>query len=161
MRTYLNGKREVLKNTSHPAYEKWDSLVKRIHFDDSYLTTRVAFQWKGFYQPKLTSQRDKYAFFSFVYATDLFLGALPLWPLPMSSQYQLDRKDPMRHYTIDNVRWLGKSNNVANKPFHGKDKGTFFKSTKDVVRLLHSCERANVLFMEILGALTKGYGTDS
>jgi hypothetical protein len=61
VRTYLNGKREVLKNTSHPAYEKWDSLLKRIHFldvvkvvvkvvvvkvvkvvvdfDDSYLTT--------------------------------------------------------------------------------------------------------------------------
>jgi hypothetical protein len=67
----------------------------------------------------------------------------------------------MRHYTTDNVRWLEKSDNVANKLSHGKDKGTFFESTKDVVRLLHSCERANVLSMEILGALTKGYGTDS
>jgi hypothetical protein len=67
----------------------------------------------------------------------------------------------MRHYTIDNERWLGKQDNVANKPSHGKDKGTLFKSTKDVVRLLHSCERANVLSMEILGALTKGYGANS
>lgn len=80
----------------------------------------------------------------------------------MSSQYQLDQKDPMRHYTIDHVCWLGKSDNVASKPSHGKDKGsTLFKSTKDVVRLLHSCKRANVLSMEILGALTRGYGLDS
>lgn len=90
---------------------------------------------------------------------DLFLGALPLWPLDMSSQFQLDRKDPMRHYTIDNVRWLNKSDNVANKPLSGKQNGSLFKSTKDVVRLLHSCERANILMMEMLGALSKGYGT--
>jgi hypothetical protein len=161
LRTYRNGRKDVLKNTDHHAYEKWDSLLKRVFFDDSYLTTRITFPWKGFYMPKITSQRDKYAFFSFVYTTDLFLGALPLWPLPMSSQFQLDRKDPMRHFTVDNVRWLSKSDNVANEPFNGKDRGGHFKSTKDVVRLLHSCERANVLSMEILGALTKGYGSNS
>lgn len=161
VRSYQNGRKEVLKNTTHPAYEKWDSLLKRVFFDDSYHTTRITFPWKGFYLPKVTSHRDKYAFFSFAYTTDLLLGALPLWPLPMASQFQLDRKDPMRHYTLDNVRWLSKSDNVANKPSHGKEKGGHFKTTKDVVRLLHSCERANVLSMEILGALMKGYGTES
>jgi hypothetical protein len=109
---------------------------------------------------KITSLRDKYSFFSFVYMTDLFLGALPLWPLPMSAQFQLDRKDPMRHYTVDNIRWLSKSDNVANKPSTGKQNGTFFKSTKDVVHLLHSVERANILQMEMIGALSKGYGSD-
>jgi hypothetical protein len=67
----------------------------------------------------------------------------------------------MRHYTLDNVRWLGKSDNVANKPSNGKASNSFFKSTKDVVRLLHNCERANILQMEMLSALTKGYGTQS
>jgi hypothetical protein len=161
VRTYQNGRKEVLKNTAHPAYEKRDSLLKRVFFDDNYHTTRICFPWKGFYLPKVTSHRHKYAFFSFVCTMDLFFGAFPLWPLPMASQFQLDRKDPMRHYTLDNVRWLSKSDDVANKPSHGKEKGGQFKTTKDMVRLLHSCERANVLSMEILGALTEGYETDS
>jgi hypothetical protein len=161
VRDYKNGKREVLKNTSHPVYDKWDSLLKRIHSDPAYSTTRLTFNWKGFYMPKgkICSIRDKYTFFAFAYSTDLLLGALPLWPLDTSARFQLDRKDPMRHYTIDNIRWLGKSDNVANKPSTGKEGGTYFKNTKDVVRLLHSCERANILTMEILGALSKGYGS--
>jgi hypothetical protein len=161
VRTYKNGKREVLKNTEHPIYDKWDSLLRRTQFDDSYATTGVTFLWKGFYLPrgKVNSIKDKYAFFAFVYWTDLVLGALPLWSLPMSSHFQLDRKDPLRHYTLDNIRWLNKSDNVANKPSNGKQSGTFFKSTKDVVRLLHNCERANILQIKMLAALTKGYGT--
>jgi hypothetical protein len=91
---------------------------------------------------------------------DLFLGALPLWPLDSSTRFQLDRKDPMRHcYSIDNVRWLSKSDNVANKPSKGKDGGSLFKSSEDVVCLLHSCKRAIILTMEMLGALPKGYGS--
>jgi hypothetical protein len=161
VRLFKNGKKEILKNTLHPAYDKWDSLIKRTQFDDPYATTRIAFSWKGFYHPKakVVNLRDKYAFFAFAYATDLFLGALPLWPLDMSFQFQLDRKDPMRHYTIDNIRWLNRSDNMANRPSHGREKGTCFKSTKDVVRLLHSCERANIVMTEMLGALTKGYGS--
>jgi hypothetical protein len=163
VRNYKNGKREVLKNTDYLVYDKWDSLLRRTQFDDSYATTRVTFPWKGFYLPrgKVNSLRDKYAFFSFVYTTDLFLGALLLWPLDMSSQFQFDRKDRMRHYTLDNVWWLNKSDNVANKPSTGKQNGTLFKSTKEAVRLLHSCERANILQMETLFALTKGYGTQT
>jgi hypothetical protein len=65
----------------------------------------------------------------------------------------------MRHYTLNNIRWLNKSDNVANKPSNGRENGSLFKNTKDVVRLLHSCERANIVTMEILGALSKGYGT--
>jgi hypothetical protein len=160
VRTYKNGKREVLKNNDHPIYDKWDSLLRRTQFDESYASTRLTFPWKGFYLPKgkVNTIRDKYAFFAFAYFTDLILGALPLWPLPMSSQFQLDRKDPMLHYTLDNVRWLNKSDNVANKPSSGKQNGSIFKTTKDVIRLLHNCERANILQMEVLGALTKGYG---
>lgn len=105
LREYKNGRSEVVKNTDHPAYDKWESLINRVHFDPAYATTRLTFGWKGFYLPKgkISSQRDKYAFFTFAYVTDLFLGALPLWPLDASSQFQLDRKDPLRHYTIDNV----------------------------------------------------------
>lgn len=161
VRSYKNGKREVLKNTCHPAYDKWDSLPKRIHSDPAYSTTRLTFAWKGFYMPKgkVCSTRDKYAFFAFAYSMDLFLGALPLWPLDTSAQFQLDRKDPMRHYTIDNVRWLSKCDNVANKPSTGRSAGSLFKPTKNVVRLLPSCKRANILTMEMLGALSKGYGS--
>jgi hypothetical protein len=67
--------------------------------------------------------------------------------------------DPMRYYTIDNIRWLSKSDNVANKPSTGRTNGTHFNSTKDVVRLLHGVERANILQMVMLGALLKGNGT--
>jgi hypothetical protein len=108
---------------------------------------------------KVSNVRDKYAFFAFVYSVDLFLGALPLWPTKFSSEYQLDRKDPLRHYTLDNVRWLSKSDNMANKPPNGKEKGTFFRGTKDVVKLLYVVERSNTVFTETLGALTKGYGS--
>lgn len=161
LKEYKNGRSEVIKNTEHPAYDKWESLINRVHFDSAYATTRLTFGWKGFYLPKgkIASQRDKCAFFSFAYVTDLLLGALPLWPTDASSQFQLDRKDPLRHYTIDNVRWLSKPDNMANKPSTGKPTGSHFKSTKDVIRLLHSCERNNIITTEILGALTKGYGT--
>lgn len=110
--------------------------------------------------PKAKSnQRDKYAFFAFAYSIDLFLGALPLWPTKFASEYQSDKKKPMRHYTLDNVRWLSKSDQMANKPSTGKEKGTFFKSSKDVVKLPNACERLNAIFTKALGTLTKGYGT--
>jgi hypothetical protein len=158
--SYFNGKRLVVKNMEHPLYDKWDSLISRTHHDPAYATTRITFSWKGFYmlKGKVSNVRDKYAFFAFVYSIDLFLGALPLWPTKFSSEYQLDRKDPLRHYTLDNVRWLSKSDNMANKPSTGKEKGSFFRSGKDVLKLLHACERSNTIFTEYLGALTKGYG---
>jgi hypothetical protein len=104
IRSYKNGRKEVVKNTHHPVHKKWDSLISRIHFDKAYATTRLTFPWKGFYLPggRISNHRDKYAFFAFAYSMDLFLGSLPLWPLHASSQFQLDRKDPLRHYTIDN-----------------------------------------------------------
>jgi hypothetical protein len=159
VRSFLNGKRLVVKNTEHPAYEKWDSLISRTHHDPAYATTRVTFAWKGFYLPKgkVSNVRDKYAFFAFAYSLDLFLGALPLWPTKFSSEFQLDRKDPMRHYTLDNVRWLSRSDNMAHKPSNGQEKGSFFRNAKDVVKLLHACQRSNTVFTEVLGTLTKGY----
>lgn len=160
VRSFLNGKRLVIKNTNHPAYEKWNSLISRTHHDPAYATTRITFPWKGFYLPKgkVSNVRDKYAFFAFAYSLDLFLGALPLWLTKFSSEFQLDRKDPMRHYTLDNVRWLSKSDNMAHKPSTGQEKGSLFKNTKDVVKLLHACQRSNTVFTEVLGSLTKGYG---
>lgn len=161
VQSYLNGKRLVVKNTEHPLYDKWDSLISRTHHDPAYATTGISFSWKGLYMPKgkVSNTRDKYAFFAFVYSIDLFLGALPLWPTKFSSEFQLDRKDRLRHYTLDNVRWLSKSDNMANKPSTVKEKGTFFWGTKDVVKLLHACERSNAVFTEYLGALTKEYGS--
>jgi hypothetical protein len=161
LKQYKNGRKEVVKNKDHPVYEKWESLINRIHFNSSYATTRLTFPWKGFYLPggRISSHRDKYAFFSFVYTTDLTLGALPPWPLDASSHYQLDRKDPLRHYTLDNVRWLERSDNMANKPSFGKDAGTLIKTTKDVLKILHTCERNNLVCTEMLGTLMKGYGT--
>jgi hypothetical protein len=48
---------------------------------------------------------------------DLFLGPIPGYPnIGTYSLYQLDRVDSNRHYTIDNVRWMDKANNIANKP---------------------------------------------
>lgn len=162
-KTYKNGKVEILKNTQHPIFEKWDSLMKPVHFDVAYSTTRITFPWKGFYMPKgkISSTRDKYAFFAFVYSTDLFLGPLPLWPMEASSSFQLDRKDPMRHYTVDNTRWLSKSDNMASKPSTGGKPSSDFTKKKDVVRLLHSCERSQLVFTEMLGALVKGYGSSN
>lgn len=160
VKSYKNGKRRVMKNKEHPAYEKWESLISRTHFDPAYATTRITFPWKGYYLPtgKICNLRDKYAFFAFVYSTDLVLGALPLWPTAYCSEFQLVRRDPMRHYTLDNVRWLSRSDNMANKPANGQDKGSFIKSPKDVFKILKACERSNKIFTEALGALTKGYG---
>jgi hypothetical protein len=106
-----------VKNKDHPVYENWDSLVSRTHFDKAYATTMITFPWKGFYMPggHILSHRDKCSFFSFTCATDLILGALALWPLDASAHFQLDRKDPLRHYMLDNVRWLERSDNMANK----------------------------------------------
>lgn len=77
------------------------------------------------------------------------------------ARFQLDRKDPLRHYTLDNVRWLERPNNMANKPAFTRNPGTFIKSTKDVVKILKACERNNKVCTEMLGALMKGYGTTS
>jgi hypothetical protein len=108
---------------------------------------------------KISNLRDKYAFFAFAYSTDLILGALPLWPLEYSSQFQLDRRDSMRHYTLDNVRWLGRFDNMASKPSSGRNKGILFQSAKDVKRLLNACEKTNTFTQELLGALSKGCGS--
>jgi hypothetical protein len=158
VREYKNGRKEVIKNKEHPLFEKWDSLINRTHFNTAYSTTCLTFSWKGFYLPggRISNHRD---IFAFSYAADLFLGALPLWPLNASSQFQLDRKDPLRHYTLDNVRWLERSDNMANKPSFGKENGTYVKTTKDVLKILHACERNNQVCTEMLGALVKGYGT--
>jgi hypothetical protein len=121
----------------------------------------LTFPWKGYYLPRgrIAKHGDKYAFFAFVYATDLTLGALPLWPLDASAQFQLDRKDPLRHYTLDNVGWLEWSDNMANKLALEKDHvGTFVKTTNDVLKILHAFQRNNQMCSEMLGALTKGYG---
>jgi hypothetical protein len=161
LQTTKAGKQTVLKNTKHPLYDKWGNLQKRVHFDKEYSTTRLAFPWKGFYSPggHVSSTRDKYAFFSFTYCVDLFLGALPLWPLDTSSNFQLDRKDPIRHYTLDNIRWLNKPDNVANKPSTGTNSKSDFTKRKDFIKLLYSCERSQHVLVKMLGALTKGYGT--
>jgi hypothetical protein len=163
LRTFKNGRKEVIKNTSHPVHEKRDSLISRTHFDNAYATTRITFPWKGFYMPggHVLSHRDKYAFFSFVYVTDLTLGALPLWPTDASAQFQLDRKDPLRHYTLNNVRWLERSDNMANKPAFRKDSDTYVKTTKDVFRIPKACKRNNLVCTKMIGALMKGYGTAS
>lgn len=163
VKEYKNGRRCIKRNKSHPAFPKWDSLINRVHFSPEYSTTRLTFPWKGFYLPtgKICSTRDKYAFFAFVYTTDLFLGALPLWPMDSAQDFQLDRKDPLRHYTLDNVRWLNKSDNMAHKPSRGEKALSDFTSKKDLVRLLKDNQRSTVIFSEMLGALVKGYGTAS
>jgi hypothetical protein len=57
LRSYKNGRTEVVKNKAHPAFEKWDSLISRTHFDKGYTRiidkgyTRITFPWKGFYLP--------------------------------------------------------------------------------------------------------------
>jgi hypothetical protein len=163
LREYKNGRKEIVKNTKHPAFKKWDSLISRTHFNKAYATTRVTFPWKGSYLPggHVLNHRDKYGFFAFVYATDLTLGALPLWPLDASAQFQLDRKDPLRHYTLDNIRWLERSDNMASKPAFTKTQGTFIRNTKDVVKILKAGDRNNNVCTEMLGELMKGYGTAS
>lgn len=110
---------EVVKNSKHPLFDKWYNLVSRC-FDKSeaYSTTRLTFPWRGFcwLGSRVFSTRDKYAWFSFAYTCDLLLGPLPLFPREAHKQFQLDRIDTTRHYTIDNVGWLSKSDNIANKP---------------------------------------------
>jgi hypothetical protein len=61
IRSYKNGRTEIIKNTAHPAYEKWKSLISRIHFNPAYATTQITFPWKGFYLPggKISAHRDK------------------------------------------------------------------------------------------------------
>jgi hypothetical protein len=36
----------------------------------------------------------------------------------------------MRHYTIDNIKWLKRSDNIANKPLNGKETGEMDTSLK-------------------------------
>lgn len=75
IRQNKNGRKEIVKNRNHPqaVYEKWESLNNRFCFNASYASTRLTFPWKGFYLlgGKVSSHRDKYAFFPFVYAIDL------------------------------------------------------------------------------------------
>jgi hypothetical protein len=104
-------------NTKHPLHEKWTYLLQRLFAaGQGYDTTRVTFSWKGFYLPGLTSGKDKYAWCSFVYMVDLFLGPTHGYPNEdIYPLYQIDRVDSSRHYTLDNIRWLDKADNIANK----------------------------------------------
>jgi hypothetical protein len=102
-----------------------------------------------------------------VYRADLFLGAL-LVTLAFgclctisTSKFELDRMDPLQHHTLDNVRWLERSDNMANKPSFEKDSGTYVKTTKDVLRILQVCEQNNLVYTELLGALVQGNGSAS
>jgi hypothetical protein len=105
-------------NRDHPLYDKWLYLLSRIFSAESgYCTTQLTFPWRGFYLPSKTNGKDKYAWCSFVMCMDLFLGPIPGYPnIDTYSLYQLDRVDFNRHYTIDNVKWMDKANNIANKP---------------------------------------------
>jgi hypothetical protein len=98
------------------------------------------------------STRDKYACFSFVYACDLLLDPLPLFPKEAHRQFQLDRIGTSRHYTIDNIRWLSKSDNIANKP-PGKTRLEDARFTKtDLVRIMYSIERNQLQLTQMLAA---------
>jgi hypothetical protein len=47
---------------------------------------------------------------------------------------------------------------MANKPSLGKDNASFVKTTRDV-RRINTCKRNNLVYIEMLGTLMKGYGT--
>jgi hypothetical protein len=97
------------------------------------------------------SAPDKYAWFSFAYTCDLLLGPLPLFPTEAHRQFQLDRIDTIRHYTIDNVRWLSKSDNIANKP-PGRSpyiQDAHFSKT-DLVRIMYSIERTQLQLIQLM-----------
>jgi hypothetical protein len=87
---------------------------------------------------------------------DLLLGPLPLFPTEAHRQFQLDRIDTTRHYTLDNVRWLSKSDNIANKPsgrsIHIQD-ARFSKT--DLVRVLYSIERTQLQLMQFMSVLSQ------
>jgi hypothetical protein len=76
----------------------------------------------------------------------------------ISLNFQLDRKDPMRHYTKDNVRWLNKSYNIANKPSSNTQSKSDFSKWKGQLKHFYNIERSQYVLTEMLGALTKGYG---
>jgi hypothetical protein len=59
----------------------------------------------------------------------------------------------MRHYTLDNVRWLSRSDNMAKKPSNGQDKSSLIKSSKDVVKILKACERSGCSHERIWSSL--------
>jgi hypothetical protein len=63
------------------------------------------------------------------------------------------------HDILDNVRWLNKPDNVANKPSTGAHSKS--DKRKEVVKLLHNYERSQNTLGQMLAALTKGYGTTS
>jgi hypothetical protein len=148
---------EVIKNSRQPLYDKWYDLVSRC-FDKngSYSTTRLTFSWRGFCLPgsRVFSTRDKYAWFSFAYTCDLLLGPLPLFPTEAHRQFQLDRIDTTRHYTVDNVRWLSKSDNIANKPPRKANIQDVRFSKTDLVQVMYSIEQTQLQLMQFMSILS-------
>jgi hypothetical protein len=148
---------EVIKNSRHPLYDKWYDLVSRC-FDknESYSTTRLTFSWRGFclLGSWVFSTRDKYAWFSFAYTCNLLLGPLPLFPTEAHRQFQLDRIDTTRHYTVDNVRWLSKSDNIANKPPGKANIQDVRFSKTDLVRVMYSIEQTQLQLMQFMSILS-------
>jgi hypothetical protein len=133
-------------NRDHPLYDKWLNLLSRIFSAESgYCTTRLMFPWRGFYLPNKTNGNDKYAWCSFVMCMDLFLGPIPGYPdIDTYSLYQLDRVNSNRHYTIDNVRWMDKANNIANKPA-GVDDGSHTQKQRKAQRKARAVEKSTEL----------------
>ena len=113
-----NETRGLIFNMDHPLLGCWSSLLDRIQKNGTtHSMTRADPAFLGLYDRSINNKaRDKYSWFTFVYAIDKYLGIRPMFDEHTRTDrlYDIDRANTNFHYIISNMRWLDRPNNSAN-----------------------------------------------
>ena len=118
----------ALVNDDHPASDTPYAMVDRAnHCTGKYSTVMADPAFMGMCCPAYGDVAHcKYGAFSFLYATELFLGERPgqspdpAMTYDLSGRVHLDRSNNRGHYIISNMRWntvYGNSSNMVNRGY--------------------------------------------
>jgi hypothetical protein len=106
-------------NTDHPLCSTWKGIISRTRTDEHYVKNGVTMYaaWVGTYGlgPNRTNRYDPFAWISWVYYVDRFLGPKPAHGTPAAAEFSMDRINPFLNYEPGNIRWAWVSLQVDNQ----------------------------------------------
>jgi len=110
--------KKYIANRDHPLFSIYKSMLTRVWKDPTYRKNgiMVALMWSGTYGCTPTYRSiDKYAWFSYAYCSSRFIGVRPMYGMPSSSCFSIDRINVWGHYELGNIRWLDESGQNSNQ----------------------------------------------
>ena len=100
--------RNYSSNRDHPLYSTWTGIITRTMKSAHYTKNNIRLDraWLGTYGLGPGRNRyDPFAWFSFLYYVDRYLGPRPFHGKPAGVEFTIDRINPFAHYEPGNIRW--------------------------------------------------------